>query len=263
MPSTSVPKKTSKASGRPTFSPVTVLALCAQVNRVCPKCGKPLFIKKGTRSVKDYEIAHIYPLNPTSAELELLKSESKLSDDPNDELNLIPLCFTCHKIYDTGKTVADYRELKKIKERLTSNTAQLRVFYEFQIESEIVEIIGALMTEVDADMFDATYVAKDVDAKLRGNILPLTKRKIKNDVSSFYLFIRDQLTEIERRTPTQGMLIAQQVKTFYLKQKALGYGQQEIYQNVVRWILTKSPAGADEAAAALAAFFVQNCEIFE
>jgi hypothetical protein len=71
------------------------------------------------------------------------------------------------------------------------------------------------------------------------------------------------MAEIERRAPTQGMLIAQQVKTFYLKQKAAGYIQQDIYQNVVRWILSKSPDGADDAAAAVAAFFIQNCEIFE
>lgn len=263
MQSTVTSVNTVKASGRPTFSAVTLLALCSQVGQVCPKCGKPLFVKKGTKSVKDYEVAHIYPLNPTPAEHELLKDEEKLSDDPNDEFNLIPLCFTCHKLYDTGKTVSDYRELKTIKEKLISRAAQLRVFHEFKIENEIVEIIDALMTEVETDIFDAIYLAKDVDAKLIGDVLPMTKRKIKNDITSFYLFIRDQLTEIERRTPTQGMLIAQQVKTFYLKQKAMGTGQQETYQNVVRWILAKSPAGAEEAAAAVAAFFVQNCEIFE
>jgi hypothetical protein len=263
MCSTIVTKKTAKSSGRPTFSPTTLLVLCAQVNQVCPKCGRPLYIKKGKRSIKDYEIAHIYPLHPTEAEKILLRDEQKLCDDPNDELNLIPLCFTCHKLYDTGKTIEEYRELKKIKERLTNRSAQLRVFHEFRIEEEIVQIIDALMADSDPDIFDTAYVAKGVDAKLIGEILPLTKRKIKNDVSSFYLFIREQLAEVERRTPTQGMLIAQQVKTFYLKQKVTGFTQQEIYQNVVRWITSKAPSGAEDAAAAVVAFFVQNCELFE
>lgn len=263
MRSTSAAGGGSATNGRQKFSPTTILALCAQVSQVCPKCGKPLYIKKGTRSVKDYEIAHIYPLNPTPAEELLLKNEPKLCDDPNDESNLIPLCFTCHKLYDTGKTLEDYRELVKIKERLTDRAAQLRVFHEFRIEGEIVEIINDLMADSHSAVFDVEYVAKGVDDKLVGQISPLTKRKIKNDISSFYLFIRDQLAEIERRIPTQGMLIAQQVKTFYLKQKAAGHTQQDIYQNVVRWILSKSPDGADDAAAALAAFFIQNCEIFE
>jgi hypothetical protein len=185
MRSTSAAGEESATNGRQKFSPTTILALCAQVDQVCPKCGKPLFIKKGTRSVKDYEIAHIYPLHPTTAEKLLLKDEPKLCEDPNDELNLIPLCFTCHKLYDTGKTLEDYQDLVNVKERLTDRAAQLRVFYEFRIESEIVEIIDALMGDSNSTVFDVAYVAKGVDDKLVGQILPLTKRKIKNDLIMF------------------------------------------------------------------------------
>jgi hypothetical protein len=248
---------------RPTFKQTLVLMLCTQVSEVCPKCGKPLFIRKGGKDIKDYEIAHIYPLNPTAAEYELLKFEMRLSSDPNDEKNLIPLCFTCHKIYDTEKTLDDYRGLVKIKSELIKKREQLRIFHDFKIEEEIVGIIGSLMNGCADLDFDEEYKAKAVDQKLVGDISALTKRKIKNDVSSFYLFIKGQLADLERATPSQGMLIAQQVKTFYVKQKTLGLTQQEIYQNVVRWIVSKSPSGADDAAAAVAAFFVQNCELFE
>lgn len=247
---------------RPTFKTTTILALCLQVNQICPKCGRPLFVKKRTNSVKDFEIAHIYPLNPTAAELELLRAEIILSTDPNDERNLIPLCFTCHKLYDTNKSLEDYRELKKIKERLINQDAQLRMFYEFQMESEIEYLVCSLMTSVDAEELNTEFVAKEVEAKLNGEISILTKRKIKNDVSSFYLFVRNQFAEIERLSPMQGEIIAQQIKYFYLKQKSQDLSQQEIYTNTVRWILSKTPKGTEEAAAVVAAFFVQNCELF-
>lgn len=247
---------------RPTFKPTTLLALCSQVNQACPKCGRPLFIKKAKNSVKDYEIAHIYPLNPTPPELALLFSEPKLSEDPNDESNLIPLCFTCHKLYDTDKTLEDYRALKKIKERLLGQDAQRRIQYEYQIESDIATIMDALMSEATTEVLDADYVAKEIDTKLVGEISNLTKQKIKNDVSSFYLFVRSQLAEIEKTVPGQGVLIAMQVKVFYTKQKGLNLTQQQIYQNTVGWILSRTPNGTEEAAAVVAAFFVQNCEIF-
>lgn len=247
---------------RPTFKPTTLLALCSQVNKVCPKCARPLFIKKGKNWVKDYEIAHIYPLNPTPAELAMLAGEPKLSEDPNDERNLIPLCFTCHKLYDTDKTLEDYRALKKIKERLLGQDVQRRIQFEYQIESDIVTIMGALMSEATKQAFDADFVAKEIDNKLVGEISSLTKQKIKNDVSSFYLFVRNQLAEIEKMAPGQGVLIAMQVKVFYTKQKALNLTQQQIFQNTVDWIVSKTPNGTEEAAAVVAAFFVQNCELF-
>ncbi|MFZ6638407.1 ABC-three component system protein [Undibacterium sp. TC4M20W] len=258
----SISKNVSSQHPRKSFSPTTILALCAQVSQICPKCAKPLFIAKRSQSVKDFEIAHIYPLNPTLEEVKLLQSESKLCDEPNDERNLIPLCFTCHKLYDTAKTLQDYRELKTIKEQLISQTAQLRIFHDYQIEKEITLVIDALMKDEHQGGDEVEYVAKNIDIKLNGTISGMTKQKIKNDVSSFYLFIREQFAELERKTPMQAVLIASQVKTFYLKQKNQNLSQQEIFQNTVRWIRSKSPNGTDEAAAAVAAFFVQNCELF-
>lgn len=254
--------RASASVARPTFKPTTLLALCSQVNQVCPKCGRPLFIKKAKNSVKDYEIAHIYPLNPTPAELAILLGEQKLSGGPNDECNLIPLCFTCHKLYDTDKTLEDYRALKKIKERLLGQDAQRRIQYEYQIESDIATIMDALMLEATTEVLDADYVAKEIDTKLVGEISNLTKQKIKNDVSSFYLFVRNQLAEIEKTVPGQGVLIAMQVKLFYTKQKGLNLTQQQIFQNTVGWILSRTRNGTEEAAAVVAAFFVQNCELF-
>jgi len=201
-------------------------------------------------------------LNLTLVEQALLQDEPKLCEDPNDERNLIPLCFTCHKIYDTAKTLEDYRDLKKIKEQLVSQAAQLRVFYDYQIEKEIALVIDALMEDDHQDGNSPEYVAKNIDAKLNGTISGITRQRIKNDVSSFYLFIREQFAELERRMPSQAVLIASQVKTFYLKQKSQSLSQQDIFQNTVQWIRSKSPKGSDEAAGAVAAFFVQNCELF-
>lgn len=46
------------------YSAAQQTALVTQVNRVCPLCVELLYYKKKGRSFKDYELAHIYPLNP-------------------------------------------------------------------------------------------------------------------------------------------------------------------------------------------------------
>jgi len=240
-----------------------MFALCLQVSRVCPQCSAPLYTKRGKKEYKVFEVAHIYPLHPTADELVILKGEPLLDLDPNHSNNLIPLCFDCHKIYDTDKTVEKYRELVEIKKRYISKDEQVFIFDQFHIEKDITAIVGALMSSDANVQFNDQYEAKQVDQKLVGDIRPITKRMIKNDVSAFYLFIRERFAELERTTPMQAVVIASQVKSFYLKQKSLNLTQQAIYENTVGWISSKCRDASPEGAQAVASFFVQNCELFE
>src|ERR1700754_3090759 len=100
------------------------VSLCTEVNQACPNCGSALFISKGGKRWRNYEIAHIYPLNPTAAEIQLLKGEKRLSSDPNHEDNLMPLCFSCHNIFDNPKTITGYRDLVKKKEDIIRQRTQ-------------------------------------------------------------------------------------------------------------------------------------------
>ncbi|WP_336724663.1 ABC-three component system protein [Achromobacter ruhlandii] len=239
------------------------LALCAQVDGACPLCGAPLFLRKGGRNYRQFEIAHIYPLNPTAQEEALLLGEARLFSDVNDAENLIPLCFSCHAIYDNGKTIEKYRELVEIKRALLMGDEQKRIFLQYEIERELNEIIDSLCDVAAYFPADDSFEAKRVDAKLDQSVRPLTKRKIKSDVAAFYIFVRDRFSDLERLDPNKAVLIAHQVKSFYLKQKALGLPQQQIYENAVKWIQSKRPAASQEASGVIAAFFVQNCELFE
>ncbi|MDU0847178.1 MAG: HNH endonuclease [Enterobacter asburiae] len=93
------------------------MSLLTEVQGKCPICRKPLITRKknSNTSVRVFDIAHIYPLNATDDEVELLKNEEKLSENIDSEENFIALCKTCHKIYDTKKTVKEYRKLVEIK----------------------------------------------------------------------------------------------------------------------------------------------------
>lgn len=254
-------KKTSNP--RPHIGNAFEVALCTEVNQVCPNCGSALFISKQGKRWRNYEIAHIYPLNPKPEELELLKDEKRLSTDANHEDNLIPLCFPCHNIYDNPKTIEGYRDLVKKKEDIIKKRFQQNVFAQYHLEVEISEIIDLLSKE-DAQFEEASLSeAKRVDDKLGNNITPFAKRKIKNNVTWFYLFIRERFADLERLEPGKAVLISQQVKTFYLKQKMLTTSQEEIFENMVKWINSKYSDASESAAEVIAAFYVQNCELFE
>ncbi|HEM7896581.1 TPA: HNH endonuclease [Burkholderia cenocepacia] len=256
-------KKKKDPNARPTIGTAFELGLCAEVNQICPNCGRPLFTSNKGRRYRNYEIAHIYPLNPTSGEVDLLKNERKLSADPNHEDNLIPLCYDCHNIFDNPKTVENYRELVDTKLALIKRRQQSVVFSQFQIEQDIVNIIDSLSS--DNVQFDVapTLEAKRVDDKLADGVSPFVRQKIKNDVISFYIFIRDRFADLERSDPGKAMLIAMQVKTFYQKQKLTLSNKQEIFDSVVEWVTVKHPATSSQVAEAIAAFYVQNCELFE
>jgi hypothetical protein len=248
---------------RPAIGRPLEVALCAQVDSACPNCAKPLFKKKGKSFYKEYEIAHIYPLHPKPHEVVLLDGLERLSDDPNHEHNLIPLCFSCHNIFDNPKTIDGYLALVDKKNALIKKTEQIEIFQQYQLEQEIVDVIHSLLDD-SADFGDPISLeAKTIDTKLDATIKPLTKMKIKGNVASFYLFIRDRFAEMEKLSPNKAVLIAQQVKTFYMKQNTLSLSQQEIFQNTVNWIRSKFGTTSQEAAEVIAAFYVQNCELFE
>src|SRR5450756_2625370 len=103
---------------RRAISPAEAVELVAQVDNVCPQCGDALFYRKRGKSYKHYEIAHIYPLNPTDAEASILDGQERLGEDVNDVDNLIPLCLGCHGKFDKPRAVIEYQDLLQKKKAI-------------------------------------------------------------------------------------------------------------------------------------------------
>lgn len=248
---------------RKKYSDAQNVALLSQVSRVCPLCAELLFYKKSGKSFKNYELAHIYPLNPTLEEELLLKNEERLSDDVNDEDNIIPLCEICHGKFDKPRTVEEYRELLALKKKLIERSGQEAIWKRYTIENEIGHIIEAIYDdpELDNDV-DIEFTLKEVDEKLDSSISRPTKVKIKGNVREYFFFIRKKFSELDSVNPDLSEIISLQIKTYYRKQKSMGYGQQVIFENIVSWIHAKTKPKTNDAAEIMASFFIQNCEVF-
>lgn len=237
--------------------------LVSQVNRVCPLCQEPLFYIKGKKTYKNYEIAHIYPLNPTLFEQKLLENEPRLSEDINDEKNVIPLCKICHGQFDKPRTIEEYRKLFALKKNLIAQSTQETLWKRYFIEEEISEIIEAIYNDPNLESdAEIDFVPKEVNEKLDDTITRPTKRKIKNNVRDYYIFIRKKFSELDNAKGDLSETISLQVKIYYLKQKELGLDQQKIFDNIVGWIQAKTRPKTNDAAEILTSFFVQNCEVF-
>ena len=250
---------------RRSYTPAEEIALTTQVEGCCPLCGTALFYKKKGRTYRYYELAYIFPLNPKPAEVEELKDVELLSADRNDLDNQIPLCTGCHTRFDKPRTRAEYEELFRVKRGLIERARQRALMREYPIEEGIHQIVvslGNVRFEESAEE-DLTLDPQTVDAKCSAAVPELIIRKIKRNVTDYYPYVKREFRVLEEEYPTKSQLIYSQVRTFYLKQKSLGLPKQEIYQNVVTWFRTVTKTDMIEAPEVIAAFFVQNCEVFD
>ena len=105
------------ATKRDSYSDNEHSILYAETGGCCPLCTLPIFFqKKGSKKPsKGYEVAHIYPLNPTQSQATALVAYP-VPLDVNALENVIALCPTCHTKYDKDFKLDELIRLEKIKD---------------------------------------------------------------------------------------------------------------------------------------------------
>lgn len=238
--------------------------LYTEVEGICPLCNQPLYHQKNGKMLKSYDKAHIYPLNPTAEEAELLINELLLSTDINHIDNIILLCQRCHHVFDHPRTVEEYSTLYNLKLKLIQKNRIKDTYAMFTIEDEIREVLGRL-NEVDLDELGTTdlrYNAKKVDEKADNSMPKLIRRQIKNDVADYFTFIKGVFNEIDKEIPEMFNTVALEIKLFYTKCKQITVNQEVIYERIVDWLFNKTGKTSKRACEIIIAYFIQDCEVF-
>ncbi|PXX95446.1 HNH endonuclease [Marinifilum breve] len=243
------------------------LHLFAEVNAVCPLCPSLLMYEKKGKKEKEFEIAHIYPLNPKPDEKILLENEEKLSTDPNHLDNLICLCVSCHTKFDKPRTVEEYRDLILVKKKLISQFNEKELWKNSKVEDEIYQIINFL-SENDLNLMDnieLNYDPKKIDDKTDDSITFLTKRLIKLNVQDYYHLIKEKFSEIDLEIPLTTETISSQIKSHYLtlRKQNVNSTQKMIFDGMVSWLYKMTNQTSFAASEIIISYFVQNCEVFE
>ncbi|KGP71497.1 ABC-three component system protein [Pontibacillus yanchengensis] len=238
--------------------------LLAEVENMCPLCAKSLMYEKGGKKHKIFEGAHIYPLNPTEEEKELLKDEEKLHGDVNNLDNFIALCRDCHKKFDNPRTVDDYRKLFSIKKNILSKNETRAKYHDYQIETEIKEVITVLVEEEfhEDTPNELELNALKLNEKANETLTKITKRRIRNEIREYYLYIQQQFIILDSQYPESFNRIALQVKLFYSILRKSESSQEVIYGQLTEWLSKKTGNSSLGACGIIISFFIQNCEVF-
>jgi len=150
--------------------------LYAETGGCCPLCTIPiLFQKKGSKKPsKGYEVAHIYPLNPTQSQA-LVLSDYPAPSDINALENVIALCPTCHTRYDKDFKLDELENLRKIKNGYLSEAIAKRTVSQHTIQEEVYEILDTIAAfDFDETVLSPTnFDVSTIDKKLKIGMSPL------------------------------------------------------------------------------------------
>ena len=236
--------------------------LYAETDGNCPLCTAPLQHIKNNKIYGNYDKAHIYPLNATPAQVEMLKNEPRLGENINDIDNLILLCKTCHHKFDNPRTLDGYREIYKTKLTLIQMGKFRSTYSIFGLEDEIRIVLQKLNLEDIEECPKLKFDVKKVDEKANETLPKLLKKQIKNDLIDYFDFIKEIFVQIEKEVPSKFETLATQIKAFNLKCKQTTTNQETIYAGIVDWMYNKTERYSKRACEIIVAYFVQDCEVF-
>lgn len=240
-----------------------LLILYNQVGGICPKCLSPLCFESDGKQHKKFEIAHIYPLNPTiDQEKKLIGQPLLFEQNVNSINNLIALCPNCHTEYDKATSIESYLDLYKIKSRLIDKDKISKLYSKYTIEEELIKIVNLMSNGLDINAEKIEYESLKIDNKVLEENKFLS-RKIKNDVTDYYLFLKSLFASMDGINSGRFNLIAGQINSFYNARKMINIDQNRIYKDIAEWLDKKLNIGNVDCCEIIVSFFVQNCEVFE
>lgn len=234
-----------------------------EVQNLCPLCGKVL-VRNGERNVnKFFEIAHIFPCNPTNDDMQQLFGVELYGNNSESMQNKIALCKDCHYDYDKNKTKEKYNKLLNIKKNLEKQYSVKNELSECNLEVEISKVLLIFKDLKDEDLEGLTlnYNAVRIKQKIGDSCLIL-RNKIEYNVVLYFKFIQEKLNNLCECSNTDFELISLNIRNVYLKSKKKGLDQEKIFDMMINWIVSKAQC-SQIAAEILISFFVQNCEVYD
>ena len=238
--------------------------LLEETSNTCPVCGCQLLRSKKNNVVKRYKVVRIFPDNLNREDfLAFSKVFSARGQYDSDE-NLITLCTDCALDYESETTLDDFEKLIRIKKTLSQQRMLQQSLESIDIDEEISLVISALVSASSKDNFvelglQALRIEQKIDEKYG-----LLINAVSNNVIRYYKFIEEQFRIADSYQSNSFERIAGEVKLAFEKLEGNGISQEQIYNELVHWMMRKLnfEDRHRQAVAIVISFFVQNCEVF-
>lgn len=247
-------------------SPVSLPAkdaeLFLEANGKCPLCGTPIS-SEGT--ARRYKIVGITPAAAKKDYREKRIYEEKVPQMPalGSPEDRIALCLDCAKRYEDDQNPDAFAALLVRKKELRARNDLTAEISSIDLEKTLPVLLAQLgqvrdYKELEKLPMEALQVKEKIDPTEQ-----LLICKIEGLNACFYNFIRSQAQILEQQGVLDFSLLASQIRCCYLKLKNAGLSQEQIFSRICSWIVLKTGSERDNEPEALAAFFVQNCEVFD
>ena len=237
------------------------LRFIIEVNGRCPLCGQSLTEMKNGRTLKKFQIAHIYPHRPTIEQKKVLSGLEQLGSDSESFENRIALCRDCHAKQDFYTTAEDYLNLVGIKKKLMLHSSAMEQLSPERIGEQIEEVLRLIISSSSTSLGELKLDAVCVQEKVKENRPLLIK--VKGYVVEYFRYVQESFKLLENEGKLRFEVIASKVKTSYLTLKETGRSQEDIFCELVEWLHNQTQKKHMTACEIIIAFFVQNCEVFD
>lgn len=233
-----------------------------EVDYHCPLCGAELQSRMQAKPKhKQFQIAHIYPNRPTIQQYAILHGLERLGNTSEDFENKIALCLQCHSRQDFQTTVDDYERLLSIKKKLLEKTALHDAINDLYLEANLRDIVERISKTPYSELITLSMSPVRIAEKFEDEDAPIRSR-IMGYVTQYYTYVRDLFRERDGKDGFVFSALCSEIKTAFTKLEAISKDKEEVFSQLSVFIKRKTVSSDQTACDIVAAFFVQNCEVF-
>ena len=253
-----------EAETKPDIAPSAELGaeLYVEANGKCPLCGASI---ASEGSARRYKIVGITPSIAKKDYREKRKYENMVPQMPalGSAEDRIALCLDCAHRYESDQSPEAFTALVSRKRELRARNDLTTEISSLDLEKNLPVLLAQLgqiqdYEELEKLPLKALKVKQKINADEQFLIF-----KIEALSTQFYNLVKEQAQILEQQGILDFDLLATQIRHCYLKLRKSELSQEQIFTRICNWIALKTGSDRQGECEVLAAFFVQNCEVFD
>lgn len=209
-----------------------------------PGCGKQLTITNKGKAVHTYEVSLIDKSKPAT---------------PNNLIAMCPQCYATYLLDDSKKLS---KELKEIKNILSTHKQSVHLLDDLPLEKGIVGVIRKVKKLGEKELVGASLDPKEIKQKLSPSQDMALYIAVNGYVTTYYPRIKEIMMNLDKRGEIDYDEIQDQIHAFYKRLKKTNKSRLETF-NEIAGKIHRVTLQDDLYCQIVVSYFVQSCEVFD